>query len=514
VLDLSRPASPSKRQVYVPPSHPGRFKPYAASSSSSSPDTNPFVRKSLESDALQSLPSVPHQLDTTPVIPLRLPQKISHNPFLMRDKANGTNIANKSPERPKDSKIPPLPPRKPAPFVAPKRRISSAQPPLLLTAPVPSPFYAAHHDVKPSHVTSPLMRQSLEASKHGQSMKRVEEQLDRERVLQVLKATSSGSSASSRTRSLSPTKQFHKGFGSHSSASEDTYPAPPVPRGRRLSSSSSCSLPSIDQVASATVNLQSSLVPTSFRPPLPIRESTLLITPDGSSNLPVPPTHPDRRPTNDTTEYTTSTTPRVTRSKSMHHTSTPPLPPPRRKRPESVQLVPISNANITKITSSSSHARTSSSFQGLSRHVSLTRDRGKDLDHGSTDASPISHIQKTISNLQLKAQPRLDAARYKAEAGLNRRGFVPHSPGGRWMEEGERGLMTDTDTRWEEADDGAHVDVDRDTDLYLDPPSADDKPSSEEDRERMEDSGVCRDFLKEADNLKWPAGEGWRPLKS
>jgi hypothetical protein len=82
------------------------------------------------------------------------------------------------------------------------------------------------------------------------------------------------------------------------------------------------------------------------------------------------------------------------------------------------------------------------------------------------------------------------------------------------MEEGERGLMTDTDTRWEEADDGAHVDVDRDTDLYLDPPSADDKPSSEEDRERMEDSGVCRDFLKEADNLKWPAGEGWRPLKS
>ncbi|OJA13353.1 hypothetical protein AZE42_04515 [Rhizopogon vesiculosus] len=516
VLNQSRPPSPSKRQVCSPPSHPDRSKQHTASSSSSPPDTNPFSRKSLESDRLQSLPSVLHQFDAPPVIPSRLPHKISHNPFLMRDKANGTNTGNKSPEKPKDGKLPPLPPRKPAPFVAPKRRISSAQPPLLLSAPVPSPFHAPHHDIKLSHVMTPLMKQSLEASKHGQNMKRVEEQLDRERVLQVLKTTSSGSSASSRTRSLSPTKQVHKGFGSHSSSSEDTYPAPPLPHRRRTSSqSSTSSLPSIDQVASATVNHQSSLVPTVFRPPLPNREPT---TPDGSSPLPAPPTHPDRRPTSDTAESTTSTIPRVTRSKSMHHTSTstPPLPPPRRKRPESVQLIPISNTNTNEMPSSSSHARTSStSFQGqgLSRHVSLTRDRdrGRDWDRSrsATDASPMSmsHIQKTISNLQLKAQPRLDAARYKAEAGLSpRRGFVLHS---RWVEEGERALMADTDAEGGQGDqgedDGAHVDP------YSEPPSTDD---SEEDRERIQNLGVRRDSLKEADNLKWPAGEGWRPLKS
>jgi hypothetical protein len=117
----------------------------------------------------------------------------------------------------------------------------------------------------------------------------------------------------------------------------------------------------------------------------------------------------------------------------------------------------------------------------------------------------MSHIQKTISNLQLKAQPKLDAARYKAEAGLSRRGFVHHSHApARWMEEGEQGLMTNT---YQDDDDGAHVD----RDPYTESPT-DDEPSSAEDLERMKNSGVHRGFLKETDNLKWPAGEGWRPL--
>ncbi|KAG0697437.1 hypothetical protein DFH29DRAFT_856980 [Suillus ampliporus] len=503
VLDQFRPSSPSKRQVRAPPFHPDRSKQYATSSSSSSPDTNPF-RKSLESDTQLSLSSAPDQYDTPPVIPSRPPLKISHNPFLMRDKANGTDAVNTSPERRKDGKIPPLPPRKPAPLVAPARRTSLAQP---LDAHVLTPFHTPH-SIKPSHIMSPLMKQSLEASKLGQNMKRVEEQLDRERVLQVLKTTSSGSSVSSRTRSLSPTKQFRKGLGSRSSGSEDTCPAPPLPRRRTPSSpsSTSSSLPSIDQVASATVNTQSSYMPTLFPPPLPNRESTLpgnalsITTPDGSSYLPAPPTHPDRRPTNDTAESVTSTSTRPSRSKSMHHTATPPLPPPRRKRPESIQVTPASSTTELSSPVFPSHARTSS-FQGLSRHLSLTRDRD------TTDASPMSHIQKTISNLQLKAQPKLDAARYKAEAGLSRRGFVHHShigAPGRWMEEGEQGLMTDTRL---EDDDGAHVD----RDPYPEPP-IDDEPSSGEDLERMKNYRVRRDFPNEADNLKRPAGEGWRPL--
>jgi len=69
--------------------------------------------------------------------------------------------------------------------------------------------------------------------------------------------------------------------------------------------------------------------------------------------------------------------------------------------------------------------------------------------------------------------------------------------------------MADTDAEGgrgdQGEDDGAHVDP------YSESPSTDD---SEEDQERIQNLGVRRDFLKEADNLKWPAGEGWRSLKS
>ncbi|KAG1843304.1 hypothetical protein DFJ58DRAFT_747945 [Suillus subalutaceus] len=482
----SRSTSPSKLQLNAPPVHPDRPKQDATSSNSSSPDTNPF-RQSLESETQHPLSSVPDQSDTPPVIPSRLQQKISHNPFLVRDKVNGTDPAQKSPEKRNDGKTPPLPPRKPAPLVSQQRRTSLAQ---SRGAPGLAPFDAP----RSSHIMTPLMKQSLEASKHAQNLKRVEEQLDRERVLQVLKTTSSGSSASSRPRSLSPTKQFRKGLESRSSGSEDTCPAPPLPRRRTPSSpsSTSSSLPSIDQVASASLNTQSSHTPTLSRPPLPTREPTLpgnsllITTPDVSSHLPAPPTHPDRRPTNDTTESFTSSFIRPTRSKSLRHTATPPLPPPRRKRPESIQVIAASSTTELPASASAfpSHTRTSSS-QGLSRHISLTRDRD------TTDTSPMSHIQKTISNLQLKAQPKLDAARYKAEAA-------------RWMEEGEQGLMTDTH---QDDDDGAHVD----RDPYTDSPN-DDEPSSGEDLERMKNSGIHRDFLKETDNLKWPTGEGWKPL--
>ncbi|KAG1806980.1 uncharacterized protein BJ212DRAFT_1580489 [Suillus subaureus] len=364
----SRSTSPSKLQLNAPPVHPDRPKQYATSSNSSSPDTNPF-RQSLESETQHSLSSVPDQSDTPPVIPSRLPQKISHNPFLIRDKVNGTDPASEIPRE--------------------AQRWQNTTPSSSKTSTLGFPTTSRIISPVPKRTWSGTIRCS--SHKHGQNLKRVEEQLDRERVLQVLKTTSSGSSTS---RAI--------------------YPAPP--------------------------------------------------------------THPDRRPTNDTPESITPSSIRPTRSKSLRHTATPPLPPPRRKRPESIQLTTASST--TELPSSVSafppHTRTSS-FQGLSRHLSLTRDRD------TTDASPMSHIQKTISNLQLKAQPKLDAARYKAEAGLSRRGF--------------------------EDDDGAHVD----RDPYTESPT-DNEPSSGEDLERMKNSGVHRDFLKETDNLKWPAGEGWKPL--
>ena len=72
------------------------------------------------------------------------------------------------------------------------------------------------------------------------------------------------------------------------------------------------------------------------------------------SDLPAepPPMHPDRKPTLagvdgeqsiPSSPTMTGEFPTVYRSKSMHHTSAPPLPPLRRKRPESVQLLPISS---------------------------------------------------------------------------------------------------------------------------------------------------------------------------
>jgi hypothetical protein len=47
-----------------------------------------------------------------------------------------------------------------------------------------------------SHVTSTLIKQSLHASKVAQSLKKAEEQLEKERIMQVLKSSSGGSGPS------------------------------------------------------------------------------------------------------------------------------------------------------------------------------------------------------------------------------------------------------------------------------------------------------------------------------
>lgn len=74
-----------------------------------------------------------------------------------------------------------------------------------------------------------------------------------------------------------------------------------------------------------------------------------------------------------------------------------------------------------------------------------------------------------------------------------------HSP---WVEEGEQGLMgfrehTDAD----EESDGAGVDRDSFTD------------ESTEEEERMRGRRLAAGWEKGTkDNLKWPAGEGWKEL--
>ncbi|KAI6025558.1 hypothetical protein EDC04DRAFT_2722199 [Pisolithus marmoratus] len=466
---ISRPPSPPKRSVIAPPSHPDRSKgiPF----STSPPETNPFVRRSTEhASSVQSVLRTSSDGQTSQPSQ-QSSQKISHNPFLVRDRVESPDAIVKSSERApaKGGKLPPLPPRK-------LTTSASAQQPSEVTTAPPAPLSPPLVLPKPSHVMSPLMRQSLEASKHGQTMRRVEEQLDRERVLQVLKSTS----GTSRTRSVSPSK-----LGCKASDTEDTPTVPP--RRRQPSStpsSASSSLASLDQVASATLKpplLSPSIVP----PPLPNRESVI------SGLVPAPPTHPDRRPSTATDDSQQPASARVFRSKSMHHSDSPPVPPPRRKRPESVQFMPPSGTTDGPFLTSHPYILTRPLaellYQGLSHRISFTR--GSD----TSDSSPMSNIQKTISNLHLKAQPKLDA------------GFVNHTQFGsgmRWCSEDEEGLMADTQGATPATDQGRNSQSVTDNDL-----------SSGEERETWTMAeGSRRRFLGEADNLKLPPGEGWAQL--
>ena len=161
----------------------------------------------------------------------------------------------------------------------------------------------------------------------------------------------------------------------------------------------------------------------------------------------------------------------------------------------------------------------------LSRHLSLSsnrqrdrereqdRDRDRDRERGRDAFSDT--LSKTFTNLQLRAQPALDTARYKAEGAFSRRGFVQHGAGGpRWMrEEGERGLMDDVEG-------SPGPDEDADSSLDHDP----DGDSVEERARRWQEGGVDvavvgreegkggKRMVLERDDLKWPAGDGWRPL--
>lgn len=101
----------------------------------------------------------------------------------------------------------------------------------------------------------------------------------------------------------------------------------------------------------------------------------------------------------------------------------------------------------------------------------------------------MANIQRTLNSLQLKAQPTLDKARYKAEAGLlPKRGYVHHAHRSPWVEEGEEGLMV--------GDGGASVDV----------------TDSDDEERRGRGLGNGRTWKAERDEMKWPQGEGWNPL--
>lgn len=225
----------------------------------------------------------------------------------------------------------------------------------------------------------------------------------------------------------------------------------------------------------------------------------------------------------------------------------PPLPPPRRKtRPESVQL-----PNQSSI-STSTPTRRGSAFGGDDAAVGSPfanafessgsslfdkdKDRDRDKDKSASAAMPLSlsALQRSLSTLHARAQPVLDRARYKAEAGLSRRGFVPHAHNrlyddergeeegvGHLVAHGTGGTAESEDTLGsvESMGDGTDVGVGVDRGG---PGGVDFDESDGSERGGLGVSGrgrtgsgyaFGRERERERDSLKLPVeGEGWRPL--
>ncbi|OBZ78078.1 hypothetical protein A0H81_02753 [Grifola frondosa] len=540
----SRPPTPTgKPSRSLSESHAAQPTP---SPSLPSPDANPF--QAFTSRAPESAPAAPYipaapyvpaapSASTTPrpSVPPVLPPK-PNNPFLARRGSQGAlpqsapaNAPGFSHQRTRpsaslDAKLPPLPPRKPP--VLPPPRHASLNP--SAGAALPSRSSTTNHP-------NVLIQQSLQATRIAQSLKKAEQQLENERVLeQSLRTPPHPQHESLRRRRR---LRFIEVRQLRGRPMPDRVPS--LPPRRRISPSAPStvgSTRSFEQVAHAKVApFKRPTLPLEIQPPwLASRSTSPVRTPPRSLvDLPSepPPTHPDRKPPpTPESERAGSPSSRMLRSQSMHHASAPPLPPPpRRKRPESVQLTPTTPPSDSPFASPAPQLATAN--HTLSRHLSISsrgrdrgRDRDRDRDASAFSDSPIANIQKTLTSLQLRAQPHLDAARYKAEAGLTRRGFVQHSQhGARWIrEEGEEGLMDDVDagggTSGRDDDDGLDQDPDAGEGCQA-------EKSVAERVRRLREGGVdvamvdkdgdrpgAHRLVLERDDLKWPAGEGWKPL--
>ncbi|GLB39487.1 hypothetical protein LshimejAT787_0606490 [Lyophyllum shimeji] len=597
--------------------------------------------------------SNPFSASQPPTHPSQRPESATsahtaHNPFVARTSTDAR---------------PPLPPRKPPPpapphsvltpppkhgsilLSTPSRKSISPTRPSSSTTPVPLPNSSAgtpsHHPPippKPAHVTSTLMKQSLQASKAAQTMKRAEEQLERERVLQVLKSSAvvSGTQVHSTVnRSVSPVKVVvntsspsgsEDGGGAGQGANEERGRegrAPPLPRRRHTHMQQQPSPPisasSLEHVALARASTDSSSENTQgSNPPLPLPARSMTNPfPNATNNNPYhrglkdapanmphksyaatshvspshgpidlpstrPPTHPDRKPpafpfasphhhqsqsspfhdrnsstspfasptqnsfahthtTNANITPESSPTTRVFRSKSLHHPSPPfpPLPaptPPRRKRPESVQVLGSTGsssifgegaelvfgqsggggggggATLARHTSMSAAHRRQASFSGASTgSFSTSRSDGAGGGGGAGVGvgAGLVGADSPLHKLAKSWQPRLEKARYKAEAGLSRRGYIRDQRSrSRGREDKEELLVVGA---------GAYGDGYGDAEDLYEPPSVD--GLSLEGSEESEEGGVLggrgrQVEVGERDGMKWPVGEGegWRPL--
>ncbi|KAM5541860.1 hypothetical protein V8D89_004589 [Ganoderma adspersum] len=547
----SRPSSPIDKPYEVPPPIPNPF----SANGIAKPLTSPPVSTAMPASAKPPPPTLPPK-PTNPFLKRRGSQDLPP-----QSPPAGVGAFGARPSAVQDTKIPPLPPRKPHVLPPPRHASMSMQqpPPVNREPPPPVP-----RNVSVAHTTNTLIQQSLQATRIAQSLKQAEQKLEQERVMEVLRSSSDSSAGSiRRVRSTSPTKNPSSSASSAGSSSAERTAVrngvPKLPPRRNLSPSASTapSARSFEQVATAVVTLykrpalpaaSSNMPSIPPEPPQRRRASSPTRTPPRPLSELVPdppPTHPDRKATTSNPEMDpttpTSTSPRVGRSRSLHH-PTPPAPPPRRKRPESIQVTPTSPSPFDSpfanppLPSTPPSASATNPNLRLSRHLSLSstkrdpsdRDRDRERNWEAFSDSPLgTTLHKTFSNLSARAQPALDSARYKAEGAFARRGFVQH--GGGWMRREGEARLIDDDADGDHDVGGPGVD-DTDGESALDQDASGSGSGSgegvEERARRWRQGGVDvavveregsdgrggRRMVLERDDLKWPAGEGWRPL--
>ncbi|KAH8110384.1 hypothetical protein DFH11DRAFT_1880653 [Phellopilus nigrolimitatus] len=540
----------------------------------------------------------------------------STNPFLQRAKTLSGAI--KSSNGTGTGKTPPLPPRKPAHM--------SGQGPALLPPPPPPtkpflptsvPTLHAHSSSvssnsnsgsstanqlnpppPPPHRVTPLMQQSLLASRAGATLKRAKDQAGRTRVLEVIRSSADV---------VQPKEAVQGVSRSPDKGARRPVPRPPSPKSARSSVSAyseAQSAGSLEQIAGARLRSRRrtrSPGRTSFSSTDALSESEQERErekgrqPSTSEQFAVPPMHPARRPSlhsnsaksvsgpgsvtgrhvrspsyqsyhspksspnsaaltpssssSSPTPSPVSPTgyPRGARSHSMHQTSSPgessgrlspPLPPPRRRRPESVQITPrprtldVDGDGDGDGSSPFTNAFTAALEKraGAGRFARLELDGPKkEREREREDERPppphaFAQLQRTFSALQQRAQPTLARARYKAEAGLApRRGFVPN--GRDYHLAGEAGdrLVHGGGGGDDDADAGMDVDYVRSTGADSDEGYAGEWGSGVDgEGDEGGDGNGDKDATVrgrgrgrsayERDELKLPEGEGWAPL--
>ncbi|TRM62284.1 hypothetical protein BD626DRAFT_59318 [Schizophyllum amplum] len=318
------------------------------------------------------------------------PTGASQTPAFSSSKSDGATVRDKS-------KLPPLPPRKPATL-----RTNSA--------------------LNAAHQTSPLILQSLIASKTAQTMKKAEQERGRERVF--VPVQSSSSTAFSSMRTTSPTKGTSSASSASSVSSSSRSPVhppqlprrpapPPKDKTLRRPPSPPMSTSSIKELALA-----------GYEPSHDRSESH-----SPTRRPPPPPKHPLRKPPSppmdEGTDYdalpstpTASRPPthRASRSQSLIPPPTPTEGVRQKKRPESVQVLPSPGSGPLTAPFASSSA-TSPFNSALGRHFAL----------GSPHKRAASIGLHGAETLRKDAEALATSLRYKAEAGLRPgRGYVRH----------------------------------------------------------------------------------------